>query len=98
MLPLALLTPIILAFTAFDPKPLVAGLLWFVVGMASATTMTANRVFVLSVPREVRGLAYGLAVTGIAGSQGIYSLLTGLIAGHVGRRARSLIWRCRLSP
>jgi diguanylate cyclase (GGDEF)-like protein len=84
MLPLSLIAPILLAFTAFNPAPAVAGVLWCLTGIASAMTVTANRVFVVAVPREVRGRAFGIAVTGIAASQGIYSLLTGLIAGFVG--------------
>jgi diguanylate cyclase (GGDEF)-like protein len=84
MLPLALLAPVLLAFTAFNPSPVLAGLLWFVTGLASAMTVTANRVFVVAVPREARGQAFGIAVTGIAGAQGLYSLLTGLIARYAG--------------
>jgi diguanylate cyclase (GGDEF)-like protein len=84
MLPLSLIAPILLAFTAFNPAPAVAGVLWCLTGIASAMTVTANRVFVVAVPREVRGRAFGIAVTGISASQGIYSLLTGLIAGFVG--------------
>jgi diguanylate cyclase (GGDEF)-like protein len=84
MLPLALATPALLALTAFNPAPIGAGLLWFVTGVASAMTVTANRVFVVSVPREIRGRAFGIAVTGIAASQGIFSFLTGLIARYVG--------------
>jgi diguanylate cyclase (GGDEF)-like protein len=84
MLPMALAAPALLAFTAFDPSPPIAAMLWLLTGIACAMTVTANRVFVLAVPREARGLAFGLAVTGIAASQGLYSVLTGLIALSVG--------------
>ncbi|HTR71111.1 MAG TPA: MFS transporter [Mycobacteriales bacterium] len=84
MLPMALLAPAVLAFTAFNPDPAIAAVIWFITGAAAAMTLTANRVFVVAVPRHMRGLAFGLAVTGIAASQGIYSLAAGLIAREVG--------------
>jgi diguanylate cyclase (GGDEF)-like protein len=84
MLPAALLAPTILAFTALDPGPGAAGVLWFVSGAMSAMTVTANRVFVVAVPREIRGRAFGIAGAGISGSQGIGTLLIGVLAGQVG--------------
>jgi diguanylate cyclase (GGDEF)-like protein len=84
MLPMALAAPAVLAMTAANPDPAVAGVIWFAVGALSAMTITANRVFVLSVPRAVRGRAFGIAVTGIAASQGLYSLLAGGIARYTG--------------
>jgi diguanylate cyclase (GGDEF)-like protein len=84
MLPAALLTPTILAITGLDPTPAVAAGLWFVAGTMSAMTVTANRVFVISVPREVRGRAFGVAAAGIAGAQGIGTLLIGVLASRVG--------------
>ncbi len=84
MLALAILAPAILALTAFDPSPVAAGVIWFISGIASAVTVTANRVFVVAVPREVRGRAFGIAVSGIVGFQGVFSLLTGAVADAVG--------------
>lgn len=84
MLPLAVLTPALLAFTALDPSPPLAMALWLVAGLTSAMTVTANRVFIVSVPREVRGRAFGVALTGIAASQGLFSLLTGLVGDSTG--------------
>jgi diguanylate cyclase (GGDEF)-like protein len=84
MLPLAVLTPVTLAFTAFDPSPPLAMVLWFAAGLTSAMTVTANRVFMVSVAREVRGRAFGVAVTGIAAAQGLFSLLTGLVGDSTG--------------
>jgi diguanylate cyclase (GGDEF)-like protein len=47
-------------------------------------TVTANRVFVIAVPRDVRGRAFGIAAAGIAGAQGIGTLLIGGLAAKVG--------------
>jgi diguanylate cyclase (GGDEF)-like protein len=82
MMPLALIAPVILAGTVFDPNPAIAGLLWFLAGCATAMTVTANRVFMISLPREVRGRAFGIAVTGITTAQGVFSLLVGLVARY----------------
>lgn len=84
MLPTALLGPAILAFTALDPGPAAAGVLWFVAGAMSAMTVVANRVFVVAVPAELRGRAFGIAAAGISGSQGVGTLLVGLLTSHVG--------------
>ena len=48
-----------------------AGMLWFLAAMMSAMTVVANRVFVVSVPHESAGRAFGIAATGISGSQGL---------------------------
>lgn len=82
MMPLALIAPVVLAATAFNPGTLFAGLLWFFAGCATAMTVTANRVFMVSVPRELRGRAFGIAVTGITTAQGVFSLLVGLVARY----------------
>lgn len=84
MMPLSLLTPALLALTAFDPRPQLVGVLWFVCGITSAATVTANRVFVATVPRAARGRAFGIAVAGIVGAQGIFSILTGLVSDYAG--------------
>jgi diguanylate cyclase (GGDEF)-like protein len=84
MLPMALLTPVILAVTATDPRPSIAGPLWVAAGVMSAMSLTANRVFVASVAREVRGRAFGIAVAGLMGAQGLGALAAGLLAEHVG--------------
>jgi diguanylate cyclase (GGDEF)-like protein len=84
MLPMALLTPIILAVTATDPPPELAGPLWVLAGLMSAMTLTANRVFVANVAREVRGRAFGIAVAGLMGAQGVGAVVAGLLAQHVG--------------
>lgn len=84
MLPMALLTPLILALTAADPRPELVGPLWIVAGVMSSMMLTANRVFVVNVPREMRGRAFGIAVAGLMGAQGLGALLAGLLAQHVG--------------
>jgi MFS family permease len=82
--PLALLTPLVLALTWFNPRPVLGGALWLAAGGLSAMTVVANRVFVLAVPRAARGRAFGVAVAGIAGAQGIGTLVVGSLASHLG--------------
>jgi predicted MFS family arabinose efflux permease len=84
LLPMALLTPVLLAITVTDPRPVLAGLLWVAAGVMSSVVMTANRLFVANVPREVRGRAFGIAVAGMMGSQGLGAVVAGLLATHVG--------------
>jgi diguanylate cyclase (GGDEF)-like protein len=84
MLPMALLTPVILTVTATDPRPEFAGPLWVAAGVMSAMSLTANRVFVANVAREVRGRAFGIAVAGLMGAQGLGAVVAGLLAQHVG--------------
>ncbi|MBV9488016.1 MAG: MFS transporter, partial [Frankiaceae bacterium] len=84
MLPLALVAPSILILTATNPDPGIAFAIWFAAGLVSSVVMVANRVFVTSVARESRGQAFGIAVAGIAASQGIYALATGILARYVG--------------
>ena len=84
MLPMSLAAPAVLAFTAFDPPPAVAAVIWFVAGALSAMQVIANRVFVAAVPREVRGRAFGIAAAGIAAAQGIGAIVCGALAQRVG--------------
>ena len=84
MLPMALAAPAVLALTAFDPRPVVAGVIWFTAGALSAMQVIANRVFVAAVPREVRGRAFGIAGAGISSAQGLGAILCGALASRVG--------------
>ncbi|HET6816318.1 MAG TPA: MFS transporter [Mycobacteriales bacterium] len=84
MLPMALAAPAVLALTAFDPRPTVAAVIWFVTGALSAMQVVANRVFVAAVPRELRGRAFGIAAAGISSAQGIGAILCGALASRVG--------------
>lgn len=77
---LALLTPLTLSATAFNPTPDVVALIWFICGALSAMTVIANRLFVAAVPPEVRGRAFGIAAAGISTAQGVGALLVGLLA------------------
>jgi diguanylate cyclase (GGDEF)-like protein len=80
MLPMALGAPAVLALTALNPPPLLAGPLWMLGGTLSAVQVVANRVFVASVVREFRGRAFGIAAAGISTSIGIGALASGAIA------------------
>jgi diguanylate cyclase (GGDEF)-like protein len=84
MLPMALATPLLLGVTAADPRPELVAPLWVLAGVMSSMMLTANRVFVANVAREVRGRAFGIAVAGLMGAQGIGALVAGLLAQHVG--------------
>jgi MFS family permease len=81
---LALLTPMVLALTGFNPTPAIAGPIWFVAGALSAMTVIANRAFVAAVRPDVRGRAFGIAAAGISTAQGVGSLLIGLFAHRLG--------------
>lgn len=83
MLPMALFTPAILSLSAFDPPTPVACLIWFLAGVTGSVTILANRLFVIAVPRERRGSAFGLAAAGISGSQGLGTLAVGAVAARV---------------
>jgi hypothetical protein len=80
---LAVATPISLALTALNPEPTLAATEWFVAGALSAVTVFANRIFVVAVPKEIRGRAFGVAAAGIAGAQGIGTLAVGVMASRV---------------
>jgi diguanylate cyclase (GGDEF)-like protein len=84
MLPAALATPVILAFTGFNLSTLATGILWFLAGVTGAMTVTAGRLFVLATPPTLRGRAFGVAVSGSAGAQVLASLAVGILAVHVG--------------
>jgi MFS family permease len=58
--------------------------LLFVSGLGGAWTIPLNIAFVQAVPRAFRGRAFGVAVSGIAGIQGIGALASGLAAEAVG--------------
>lgn len=79
---LAPLTPALLAITALNPQPTIVAIDWFGAGAASAFTVQANRIFVASVPRAVRGRAFGVAAAGISGAQGLGTLAVGMLASR----------------
>lgn len=61
-------------------------LLWVAAGVASALQVLANAAFVLAVPPELRGRAFGLAMAVLMGSQGLALLLGGVLADSVDPR------------
>lgn len=75
--------PLTLLLTVFNPSVTLAGGLWFLVGAASATSVVANRIFVVAVPAELRSRAFGIAAAGISASQGVGTLFVGALARHV---------------
>ncbi|HVW80759.1 MAG TPA: MFS transporter [Mycobacteriales bacterium] len=72
-----------LALTTANPTPPLAAAAWVFAGALSAITVFANRVFVVAVPREIRGRAFGVAAAGISGAQGIGTILVGLAASRL---------------
>jgi MFS family permease len=69
--------------TTAGPGPVAFGLvvaLMFVGGLGSAWTIPLNVSFVQAVPASYRGRAFGVAVTGLAGVQGIGVLAAGALA------------------
>lgn len=84
LLPAALITPLVLALTVFDPSPALACVTWCIAGATSAMTVTANRLFVVAIPRELRGRSFGIAAAGISGAQGLGTLLIGILAANIG--------------
>jgi MFS family permease len=54
--------------------------LWVVAGAGSALQMIANVEYVLAVPREARGRAFGLASAALMGTQGLVLLGAGALA------------------
>ncbi|MEU8262009.1 MFS transporter [Micromonospora sp. NPDC048999] len=80
ILPLAVLSAAILTVVALAP-PLwtVLGLL-MVAGAGSAFGVPLNALFGRAVPAEFRGRAFGVAITGLSGLQGLAMILAGLAA------------------
>jgi hypothetical protein len=75
-----------LVATTADPGPVAFGLvvaLMFVGGLGSAWSIPLNVSFVQAVPASYRGRAFGVAVTGLAGVQGIGVLAAGALAETV---------------
>lgn len=75
--------PLTLMLTGLNPALLFTGVAWFVAGAFSATTVLANRLFVVGVPDELRARAFGFAAAGISGAQGLGTLAVGTIATYI---------------
>ncbi|WP_326557467.1 MFS transporter [Micromonospora sp. NBC_01796] len=82
ILPLAALSGAVLVVVwTFPPLWAVLGLL-VLAGAGSAFAIPLNALFGRAVPAEYRGRAFGVAITGLAGLQGMAMLLAGLAADH----------------
>jgi MFS family permease len=80
MRPLAVLVFVPLVLTAFRPPLWGAVLLWGASGFGLAYQLPANATFMLAVPPEARGRAFGLAQTGIQALQGLSIAGAGALA------------------
>ncbi|MFD6950318.1 MFS transporter [Nocardiopsis sp. TSRI0078] len=82
--PLAVFTCVPLLLWLADPP------LWLMVtalalcGVAGSYQFVANAAFVLCVPQEGRGLAFGLVAAGLQAAQGVGILVAGFFAEHFG--------------
>ncbi|WP_150241374.1 MFS transporter [Nocardiopsis quinghaiensis] len=85
--PLAVLTCVPLLLWLASPP------LWLMVtalalcGVAGSYQFVANAAFVLCVPKEGRGLAFGLVAAGLQAAQGVSILIAGFFAEHFGTGA-----------
>lgn len=80
MWPLALLGTVPLLVIGVEPPLAVAVALLAVAGFGSAFQVPANTMFTRAVPPAARGRAFGLAMTGMYGGQGVAILLAGAAA------------------
>jgi MFS family permease len=80
MRPLALASFVPLVLTALHPPVWGAVLLWALSGVGLAYQIPANATFMLAVPTEARGRAFGLAQTGIQALQGLSIAGAGALA------------------
>ncbi|MEU8329764.1 MFS transporter [Micromonospora sp. NPDC048839] len=81
MRPLAVLAPLALVPTLFDPPALTVALLAALCGFAVAGMLPmANGLFVQALPNGFRARAFGVMATGVQVIQGFAVLVTGLIA------------------
>ncbi|MEU4713080.1 MFS transporter [Micromonospora purpureochromogenes] len=81
MRPLAVIAPLVLVPTLFDPPPVVVALLAAACGFAAAGLLpTANGLFVRALPNGYRARAFGVMATGMQVIQGASVLVTGLLA------------------
>lgn len=80
MRPLAAWSFVPLVLTAFHPPLWGAVILWGLCGVGLAYQIPANATFMLAVPTEARGRAFGLAQTGIQALQGLSIAGAGALA------------------
>jgi MFS family permease len=77
---MALLMPVPLLATVFEPPLAVTGLLWFVNGALQAFMLPLQATFSLMVTPEMRGRVFGLAGALTVSATGIAFLVSGLVA------------------
>lgn len=65
---------------AVKPPLVIVLVLWFVCGVGSSYQLAANAAFVLTVPSEGRGQAFGLVTSGMQVYQGVGIILAGALA------------------
>jgi hypothetical protein len=82
--PLAILVFAPLAFFAFHPHPVVAGVLLFVSGAGASYLALSKGPLNELIPNEARGKVNGLYRTGLRASQGLVAASAGLIAHWLG--------------
>jgi len=85
-LPMVLLSVAALALTPLATSAVAVTLLWVVAGVGNALQLIANAAFVLAVPAQQRGRAFGIAVTALMSIQGIVLLAAGALAELIGAR------------
>ncbi len=82
ILPMAMLMPLPLLFTAFHPSLPMTWLLWFVSGAFQAFMLPLQSTFTLVIPRERRGTVLGLAASVSVGVSGASYVLAGWLTEH----------------
>ncbi len=81
MRPLAVVAPLVLVPSLFDPPPVVVALLAAACGFAVAGILpVANGLFVRALPDGFRARGFGVMATGVQVIQGLAVLVTGLLA------------------
>ena len=80
ILPLAAMSAGVLTVTWLVPPLWMMLLLLALAGAASAFAIPLNALFGRAVPRQYRGRAFGVAITGLSGLQGTAMVLAGLAA------------------
>jgi MFS family permease len=86
LLPLLATASVPLLLSPLLSAPWALVLLWAVAGVGSALQVIANAEFVLAIPPEMRGRAFGLAVAVLMGGQGLVLLVGGLLADVIDPR------------
>lgn len=84
--PLVLLSVVPLAVTPLLHTVWAVVLAWTVAGLGNALQLIANAAYVQAVPGPLRGRAFGIAVTGLMGVQGVVLLSAGAIGDALGAR------------